>query len=136
MNLDDVRMLQPGDDLGLGLEEVTVLLAPLAAQYHLQGYQAVQAHLPRPVDDAHAAAAQLAGALVAGHGGDAVVRAGVPLAAAEAGDVVVLEVARRGGLRLGVWLRRHEGRGDGGRAPGLLAGRLLRPRLLRRHERR
>ena len=44
-------------------------------QDHLQGHQAIQAHLAGLVDDAHAAAAQLAQDLVAGHRGQH--RAGV-----------------------------------------------------------
>ena len=56
-----------GDRLGLGAEAGQLLRAGIrAGQDHLQGDDAVQAELPRLVDDAHAAVAQHFQDLVAG----------------------------------------------------------------------
>ena len=67
VDLDDVRVVQPGDGLGLG-QEADGRLGPgvVAGQDHLQGDEAVEPDLAGLVDDAHAAAAQLAEDLVAG----------------------------------------------------------------------
>ncbi len=65
-DLDDVGVLELGDGLGLG-EEADGGLAPawVPGQDHLQGDGAVEPDLSGLVDDAHAAAAQLALDLVA-----------------------------------------------------------------------
>ncbi len=56
----DLRMIEPGDRLGLGLKAGQVRRRrQLASQYHLERHDPVQAQLPRLEDDAHAAAAQL-----------------------------------------------------------------------------
>src|SRR5262249_35153726 len=56
--------------LGLGLEAGPLVRAGMRpGQDHLQRDHAVQGQVPRLVDDAHAAAAQLAEHLVAGHAG-------------------------------------------------------------------
>ena len=67
-DLHDVRVLQPGDGLGLG-QKAGVWLRHWRAlrQDHLEGAWTVEAHLPRAIDDAHAASAQLAQNLVAGN---------------------------------------------------------------------
>ncbi len=71
VDLHDVGVLQPGDGLRLGQEAGGRLGRGMGtAQDHLQGAGAVQADLPGAVDDAHAAAAQLAQDLVAGDGRD------------------------------------------------------------------
>ena len=68
VDLHDVRVLQAGDGLGLGPEAGQLLGAGVVAgQDHLQGDDAVERELPGLVDDAHAAAAQLAQDFVAGH---------------------------------------------------------------------
>ena len=70
VDLHDVGVLKPGDRLRLGQEASGRLDAGMgAAQDHLQDAGAVQKDLPGAVDDAHAAAAQLAQDLVAGDGG-------------------------------------------------------------------
>ena len=71
VDLDDVGVLQAGDGLGLG-PEAAGGLGPgvLAGQDHLEGDEAVEPDLPGLVDDAHAAAAQLAEDLVAGDLGE------------------------------------------------------------------
>jgi hypothetical protein len=54
---DDVRVVEAGGRLGLGLEALDVTgRRELAGEDHLQGDGTVEAHLPRPVHDAHAAA--------------------------------------------------------------------------------
>ena len=62
VDLHDVGVLQPGDGLGLGAEAGQLLPSPACAagQDHLEGDEAVEPDLPGLVDDAHAAAAQLA----------------------------------------------------------------------------
>ena len=66
VDLHDVGMLQARDGLRLGLEAGQVRRAGVAArQDHLQRHQPIQLRLPRLVDHAHAAAAQLAEDLVA-----------------------------------------------------------------------
>ena len=71
VDLHDVGVLQAGDGLRLGQEADGGLGAGMGAgQDHLQDAGAVQADLPGAVDDAHAAAAQLAQDLVAVDGGD------------------------------------------------------------------
>ena len=68
-DLDDVGVLELGDGLGLGQEAGGGLGAGVrAGQDHLQGDDAVEPDLAGLVDDAHAAAAQLAHDLVAGDG--------------------------------------------------------------------
>ena len=70
VDLDDVGVLEPGDGLGLGEEAGGGLGAGVrAGQDHLQGDGAVEPDLAGLVDDAHAAAAQLAQDLVAGERG-------------------------------------------------------------------
>src|SRR5262249_17782650 len=57
------------DCFGLAPEAGPLLLAGISAgQDHLQGHQPVQSFLPSLVDDAHAASAQLAQAVVTGDG--------------------------------------------------------------------
>ncbi len=69
VDLDDVGVVQAGDGLGLGLEAGQVVGAGVfARQDHLERDDAVEAALPGLVDDAHAAAADLAEQLVAGDG--------------------------------------------------------------------
>ncbi len=64
-NLNDVGMLKAGDGLGLGSEAGTVfLVGELAAQEHLQRHDTLELRVPRPIDNAHAAAAQLAQDLI------------------------------------------------------------------------
>ena len=69
VDLDDVGVLQPGDRLGLGAE-AGQLAGPAwpPARIIFRATTPVEADLPGLVDDAHAAAAQLAEDLVAGHG--------------------------------------------------------------------
>jgi hypothetical protein len=66
VDLDNVGVVQTGDGLRLG-EEPTGLLRPgvVACQDHLQGDEAVEPNLTGLVNDAHAAAAQLAKELIA-----------------------------------------------------------------------
>ena len=60
VDLDDVRMAQPRDRLGLDPETREVVGPRLAAAAnHLHGDQAVQPEVPRLVDDPHPALAQL-----------------------------------------------------------------------------
>ena len=71
VDLHDVGVLQPGDGLRFGQEADGGLDAGMGAgQDHLQDAWSVQEDLSAAVDDAHAAAAQLAQDLVAGDGGD------------------------------------------------------------------
>ncbi len=67
-NLHDIRMTHLGNGLGF-IQEAHELLGPgiFAGQYHLQGDEAVERQLPRLVDDAHAAPAQLLEDLIAGY---------------------------------------------------------------------
>ncbi len=58
---DDVGMVQLGGGLGLDAEAAQGRArGGLPGQDHLEGHLAVEAHLPGPVDDAHAAAGDLA----------------------------------------------------------------------------
>ena len=67
VNLDDVGVAELGDGLGLDPEAGEVVGAGLAAAPdHLDGDQAVQAHLPGLVDDAHPPSTELLQELVAG----------------------------------------------------------------------
>ena len=73
VDLHDVGVAQAGDRLRLA-QEALQLYRPGAGvgQQHLQGDRAVEAQVPRPVDDAHAAAAEQRLHPVAGnlrHGG-------------------------------------------------------------------
>ncbi len=69
-DLDDVGVLQPGDDAGLADEAVEPLLpAEQAFLQRLQRHQPVEGDLAGLVHDAHAAAPQLVQHLVAGEGG-------------------------------------------------------------------
>ena len=69
VDLDDVGVLQAGDGLRLGAEAVALVAPGMAAgQDHLESDEAVESELPRLVDDAHAAAADLLHDLVTGHG--------------------------------------------------------------------
>ena len=100
VDLHDVGVLQAGDGLRLGQEAGGGLGAGMGAgQDHLQGAGAVQADLPGLVDDAHAAAAQLAQDLVAGDGGDGA-----------AGRL-------RGGAAIATWSRRRAGHRSSGWTP-------------------
>jgi hypothetical protein len=68
VDLHDVRVVQPGDRLGLDPEPRPRLVRGRARRLdHLQGHEAVQVQLKRLVDDAHAASAQLRQDRVAGH---------------------------------------------------------------------
>ena len=61
----DVRMVEVGGRLGLGMEPLDGALgSQLTGQNHLQGHQAMEAHLPRLIDHAHAAAGDLLQQLV------------------------------------------------------------------------
>ena len=120
VDLHDVGVLQAGDGLGLGQEADGGLGAGMGAgQDHLQGAGAVQADLPGPVDDPHAAAAQLAQDLVAGDGGDGAVGVSPESAAAVAGGVGVGQQADRRVGRLGA--------ADGRLGPGALGTVILAP---------
>ena len=67
VDLHDVRVAEGGDRLGLALESLPLGRAGVGAgQHHLQGDEAVQAQVPGPVDDAHAAATEHGLDLVAG----------------------------------------------------------------------
>gem|GEM_PF-4861092 len=64
-DLHDVDMLQPGGRLAFHLKPVKLARArEIPRQDHLQRDVPVQADLPRPVDDSHAAAADLLDQLV------------------------------------------------------------------------
>ena len=82
-HLDDVRMLQAGNGLGLVPEALSLVAGRrfLRAD-HLQGDKAVERRLPRLVHHAHAAAAQLGQDLVfadlAGQGRTGAISAGTP----------------------------------------------------------
>ena len=68
VDLDDVRVLQPGDGPGFLIEAGELLRAGVpAGENHLEGDEPIQPRLPGLVDDAHAAAAQLREDLVAGN---------------------------------------------------------------------
>jgi hypothetical protein len=68
VDLHDVGVLESGNGLSLRAEAGQVGAAGVVAgQDHLQRHQAAQADLTGLVDDAHAAAAQLAQDLVAGN---------------------------------------------------------------------
>ena len=68
MDLHDVRMLQPRHRLGLDAEARQLPRPGMAAgQHHLERHGALQGQMPGLVDDAHAAAAEHALDLVAGH---------------------------------------------------------------------
>ena len=61
----DAGMVEVGGGLGLGVEPLDVgVVGELAGEDHLEGHGAVQADLPRLVDDPHAAAGDLAEQLV------------------------------------------------------------------------
>ena len=61
----DPRMVQVGGRLGLGMESLdVVVVGKLAGQDHLERDGAIEAHLPGPEHDAHAAAGDLADDLV------------------------------------------------------------------------
>ena len=67
VDLHDVRVLQARDGFGFGAESSPLVRrGVLAGQDHLQGDDAVERDLPGLVDDAHAAAAELAEDFVAG----------------------------------------------------------------------
>src|SRR5262249_14353157 len=66
VNLDDRRVLEPGRRLRLGAEAgQLVRIRVRAAQNHLERHDAIQPHLPRLVDDAHASLAEHLEKLVA-----------------------------------------------------------------------
>ena len=57
-NLDDVRVLQPGDGLGLGVKSIVSLgIRDGGAVEHLEGDGSLQVQMPGLVDDPHSAAA-------------------------------------------------------------------------------
>jgi hypothetical protein len=67
-DLDNVGVLQPGHRLRLPPEAGQVLLPGVGArQEDLEGHDAAEGHLPRPVDHAHAAATEFFQHLIAGH---------------------------------------------------------------------
>ena len=67
VDLDDVGVLEPRDGLGLGAEAGRLGRPGVAArQDHLERDLAIEADVPRPVDHAHPAAAELLQDLVAG----------------------------------------------------------------------
>jgi hypothetical protein len=69
VDLDDVRVLQPGHRRRFGAEPPDLLVARQGAgPDHLQRHQPVEDDVPRPVDDTHAASAQFPQHLVAGDG--------------------------------------------------------------------
>ena len=75
VDLDDVRMLEPGDRLGFDIEAGQLMIARMGAgQHHLERDEAVEPALTCLVNDAHAAPAQLAEDFVAGHHGRIPVR--------------------------------------------------------------
>ena len=69
VNLDDIGMLQPRDDIGLGAKAGQLLLAGVRPiSEHLQRHDALQRKLPGLEDDAHAASPQDSDDFVAWHG--------------------------------------------------------------------
>ena len=67
VDLDDVRVLQAGDGLGLGQEAGTILRPGVTAgENHFQGDEPVEGQLPGLVDDTHRAAAENGQDFVAG----------------------------------------------------------------------
>ena len=65
-DLNDVRMLQPRDGLGLGKKPLSPFEPSMVAvQNHLQRDNTIEAQMPRLVDDAHTPTAELAHDLVA-----------------------------------------------------------------------
>src|SRR5262249_53118987 len=69
VNGHDVRMIEVGDGSRFGAEALHFRRGrQLAGEDHLQGDDAVEGNLPGPVDDAHAAAADLAQQLVVAEG--------------------------------------------------------------------
>jgi hypothetical protein len=69
VHLDDVGMPQPGDGLCLCAETLQVGRAGVLRRAdHLQGHDPAQGGLPGLVDHSHAALAELAQDLLAGHG--------------------------------------------------------------------
>ena len=65
VNGHDVGMIEIGRRLGLALKALHVVgRGELTGEDHLQGHDAVEAHLPGLVDDAHAAAGDLLQQLV------------------------------------------------------------------------
>ncbi len=78
VNLHDVRVAQPGDGAGLAVEARQLRLVSVGAgENHLERDQAVEGQLPRLVDDAHAAAADLFEDRVAGNDGQRQWRVGL-----------------------------------------------------------
>src|SRR6266851_670440 len=70
VDLNDVRMLEPGYRLDLDTE-AGQLFRERIREHHLESHNAVELLLPRLINDAHAAAAQTSQDLVAGHRGPA-----------------------------------------------------------------
>jgi hypothetical protein len=68
VDLDEVRVRQPGRHLRLGLKPRLLVGVDRAGPDHLQRDDAVERHLAGLVDDAHAAPPQLAQDLVPRHG--------------------------------------------------------------------
>ena len=106
VDLDDVGVVEAGDDLRFG-EETGVFRRSVAAivQDHLEGDDAVELELAGLVDDAHAAAAQLAKDLIAGH------LRRVAAGAGEGAQTHRRLVARQG-VRRGPIVFAQSGRGD------------------------
>lgn len=73
VDLDDIRMLEAGDRLGLGPETLQDLGIWNDGRAHLQSHQPVQLPMPGPIYDPHAAVADFPQHLVARHRGQAVV---------------------------------------------------------------
>ncbi len=67
VDLHNVRMLHPRQGLGFALQPQFGVAIPGAGAQHLQGHRAPQTEVACLVNDAHAAAAQFAQDLVAGH---------------------------------------------------------------------
>ncbi len=65
VDLDDVRVTEPGDGLGFGAETREIGFTGMAArQEHLEGDRSIEAQLPGFVDDAHAPATEFSQDLI------------------------------------------------------------------------
>ena len=113
VDLHDVRMMEPGHGLGLGQKTGAIAFIGVGpGEDHLQSDDAVEARLPRLVDDAHAAASE---------GGQDVV-AGNFRQRALIGRHRAIGNRGRSGKQRGRTL--HWRRGDAGRDKGLVLARL------------
>ncbi len=69
INLDDVRVLQLGDDLGFLVKAKAFIAAGMGrVEDHLEGDDPIELQVFGLVDDAHTAAAEFTEDLVTGHG--------------------------------------------------------------------